>query len=268
MQDKKLKVYYIIRARNAEATIYAALSSISRDCNTAVIVVVFDRCCDDTLGEVNRFSKDFDNTVLLMNAVPNGLGGGLITGLKAASDADYVFLLDADDENLKGRTANQITHMEANDIGICGTSINYFGSRSGECHYPQNDSDIRAVMKIVSPFANPSVCFSKSAVEKILRLNLFIEDLELFRKLAKDSDVRFGNLDNVYVKYRVHPNQATATGIANSREGISVIGLIIFCLFLISFRRKISLKLWVARRYFGLGRLKNVIFCNSHRGRP
>ena len=60
------------------------------------LVVVLNGCRDDTLGVVNRVTKEFSEISALNFPDPIGKGGALIEGLKLAPNADLIGYVDAD----------------------------------------------------------------------------------------------------------------------------------------------------------------------------
>lgn len=60
------------------------------------IVVVLNGCVDDTLGVVERVSRDYPEVRALDFPEPIGKGGALIEGLRLAPSADLIGYVDAD----------------------------------------------------------------------------------------------------------------------------------------------------------------------------
>lgn len=95
---KKLSI--IVPVYNEERTIYDVLK-ITSDVTLIhnidkEIIVVNDCSTDNSLDEINRFSKDFPDVILLIeHKVNKGKGGAIHTGINSTT-GDYIIIQDAD----------------------------------------------------------------------------------------------------------------------------------------------------------------------------
>ena len=92
---KKFSV--IIPVYNAEKTIARTLASlISNKDFIHEIIIVNDRCTDNTLEEIEKFNSFLDNIKIINNKGVKGPGPGRKTGLLEAT-GEWITFLDADD---------------------------------------------------------------------------------------------------------------------------------------------------------------------------
>lgn len=82
------------------------------------LVVVLNGCRDNTLGVVQRVSKDFSSITWLEFKNPIGKGGALIEGLKLAPMADLIGYVDADGATPPKAFLDLVNRMDGNDCVI------------------------------------------------------------------------------------------------------------------------------------------------------
>ena len=120
---------------------------------------------------------------------------------------EFVFRMDADDVSLPRRFSAQVAFMESEpDVGICGTAINEFASGNfmRVISYPTAHVEAVSALKCRSPFAHPTVCFRRSALElfKSYPTDAANEDIALWFK-AVAMGIKFANLDDPLVNFRI-----------------------------------------------------------------
>lgn len=174
------------------------------------LIIIDDASTDATFDVLKSFIND--SRVRLYRELHNQ--GQTVLRNKGLTFASGKFIAwaDSDDICLPNRLEKQIAFLDANpDIGVCGTAIEYIGSKSGRVILPTNDEVIRTALLFNSTFANPTVIMRQNLFTENLLYDerfLFAEDYELWVRTA--SMTRFANLSEVLVRYRVHSQQASS----------------------------------------------------------
>jgi glycosyltransferase involved in cell wall biosynthesis len=118
-----LNLLILIPAYNEEQRIEPVLRDYARYFRahypgTFEIVVVLNGCIDDTLGTVQRVSREFPEVRALEFPAPIGKGGALIEGLKLAPSADLIGYVDADGATAPGAFFDLVKHCTEVDCAI------------------------------------------------------------------------------------------------------------------------------------------------------
>jgi glycosyltransferase involved in cell wall biosynthesis len=145
---------------------------------------------------------------VLRNPVNEGLARSLNRLLDALEDEAFVFRMDSDDYSHPDRISVQVAALEARpDLDILGGSIREV-DRDGRIirtvHYPEGGETVRRSIARRNPFAHPTVCFRRSAVERFrhypeVRVN---QDWALWYECLA-MGMRFANLRKVLVDMTV-----------------------------------------------------------------
>jgi cellulose synthase/poly-beta-1,6-N-acetylglucosamine synthase-like glycosyltransferase len=144
--------------------------------------------------------------------VPNqGLANALNVLIDSLEDEEYIFRMDSDDISRTDRIKMQVEFMENNgSVEICGTSIEEFLENGDKNirRYPSTNEKILANIHKASPFAHPSVCFRKSALQKLEKYptKYYLgEDIALWFEAAKKG-VKMANLQEIALNFRIQNN--------------------------------------------------------------
>ena len=119
--------------------------------------------------------------------------------------------MDADDISCSSRFERQISFLESNPhIGVCGSSIEFFGTKEGIVEYPIQEKDIYLFLETC--FAHPTVMIRSSVLEsnkynENIRVS---QDFDLWTTLY-GKGVHFSNLKEPLLRYRCSDIQITAT---------------------------------------------------------
>lgn len=130
----------------------------------------------------------------------------------------YIARMDADDISLPNRFEEQVAYLENHPgVGICGTWIEFIGTRSGTIELPVTFEEIQYGLFFGCPLNHPTVMMKR---ELILKYNLtynkkyyLAEDHFLFAEASLH--FKIVNLPTVLLRYRIH---ATQIGSAKWRE--------------------------------------------------
>jgi hypothetical protein len=167
---------------------------------------------DDGIGEAAknlllRYASS-DQRIKIFKQVEAGLSPAR-NQAAAMSIGKYCAVADSDDLLLPNRLEKQVDFLEKHpEISICGSWIKTFGGKYAEVRKPPlDDASIRAFLMFGSPFAHSTVMWRRQDILKTgLRYELdSAEDYDLWVRLSKY--IRFANLSEVLVRYRIHPDQ-------------------------------------------------------------
>lgn len=130
---------------------------------------------------------------------------------------DYVARMDADDVCLPERFEKQVAFLDAHtDIGVLGANMFCFFDGQTDGHYitnaPLTDASIKVnFCQAGANILNPTSMYRQSSI-KVLNINynqgLTACDFGMWIDCAIKG-VKFANLPDVLVKYRLHANQAS-----------------------------------------------------------
>lgn len=208
---KSPKVTVIMPVYNSEKYLREAIDSILGQTFTDFEFLIFNDGSIDRSAEIIKSYKD-PRIIFFDYKKNSGHTGHLNEGIVAAK-GKYIARMDSDDISLPHRLKKQVDFMEKNpDFGVCGTQVvimalsgNYVTSLHLE------DKKLRSELFFYNVFAHPSVIMRKSILKKY---NLFYkqdyypaEDYKMWVDVSQYS--KLGNIPEVMLKYREHPNQIT-----------------------------------------------------------
>lgn len=186
-----------------------ALESIFVQSFTDFEVIAIDDGSTDSTPAFLKKTQD-RRLRIITNRRPLGLSRSLNKGLKEAR-GKYIARMDHDDVSLRERFANQIDFLEKNPgVDILGTWAQTLGlPREQIWKYPCKDAEIRSEMIFNSPLVHSSIMLRASTFRKLHQAYdpkmVRAQDYELWSRIA--GKVRFANLDQVLLRYRIHAAQ-------------------------------------------------------------
>lgn len=143
----------------------------------------------------------------------------------ALARGELVATLDADDICDPQRISTQVRYFEQHpEVAVVGTQlaiIDTEGRVTGSRAYPVTHEEIVAAMPRFNPIAQPSVMFRKAAIVESggYSYDRFpAEDYELWSRLAVQG-IKFANLPEPLLKYRLHPGGMKATRLKGTLRG-------------------------------------------------
>lgn len=124
----------------------------------------------------------------------------------------YIAVMDADDIALPGRLEMETRFMENHpDVGFLGGSVEWIdvhGQSIGTREYPADDQELRSILLTYCPFWHPTLLVRRDAFLSVggyRKVFVFAHDYDL--ELRISDHFKCANLDQVLLKYRVHPSQ-------------------------------------------------------------
>lgn len=127
--------------------------------------------------------------------------------------------MDADDIAYPRRVEKQVAFMEAHpDVDTCGTAYDLIDDNDqviGAHTLPLSDKAIRHALYWKNPLGHPTVMFRRDAVKSLggYMGGLHAEDYDLWCRMALNTSVKFANLPEKLLGYRVFP-----TGLARKSK--------------------------------------------------
>jgi O86/O127-antigen biosynthesis beta-1,3-galactosyltransferase len=197
-------------ASNAAPFIAEAVESIfAQTFDAFELLVVENGSSDDTWSVLQKFK---DPRLRLFQTELKQLPFNLNYGVMHAR-APLIARMDADDVAYPTRLAAQVKFMDSHPaVTVLGTSIEVFGDNRPmlQISPPQTDKEIRAAMPFRFVLCHPSVMMRR---DKLIQFRgyehtRYCEDLDLWLRMARDTNTRFANLPQVLLRYRVHQTQS------------------------------------------------------------
>jgi len=203
-------VSVIIPVYNSESYLRECLHSIvNQTYDNIEVLVLDDGSKDSSVSIVQSFS---DKRIQLFVTPKNsGIVFQLNKGL-SLSRGKYIARMDSDDIACLTRLEKQVDFMESNlEIGVCGTWLETFGNGYPEkWELPLTHEEISTRMFFGNCLFHPTVILRANSFDCYYSDNyLYAEDYELWTRLQANG-VRFANIPDYLLKYRLHGQQTSA----------------------------------------------------------
>lgn len=200
---------------NAEKFVGEAIESVLKQtCADFEFIIVNDGSTDGSLKIIKSFEDP--RIVYVDNGRNRGLAASFNIGIDKAQ-GKYIARMDADDVCLKERFEKQLSLLEKKpQIGIVGSSIIIVdeNGRKMAVHYrPRTHKAVKFGSLFSTPMYHPTV-MGRSEIFKSHHFNETFsnsEDYELWSRLLFQTDVKFANITEPLLKYRVYPQSFTQT---------------------------------------------------------
>ena len=203
------RVAVLMCACNAEPYIGEAIDSIlSQTFADFEFIIVENGSTDDTWDTIKSYT---DPRIKAFQTDIKQLTYNLNYGLEQ-SHAELIARMDADDISEPTRLEEQVRFLEKNpDVAVVGTAFETFGAdrQSKTITMPTDDKAIRRCLPFRFCFCHPSVMLRKKTVEIAggYKAQGTCQDIELWLRLSRNKKIRFANLKEPLLKYRIHPGQ-------------------------------------------------------------
>ncbi|MCD4830803.1 MAG: glycosyltransferase [Anaerohalosphaeraceae bacterium] len=205
------KVAVIMAACNAQDYIAGAIDSIlAQTCADFEFIIVENGSTDKTWEIISSYE---DRRIKAFRTPIKQLSYNLNFGI-SQTDCRYIARMDCDDIALPDRLTQQMNFLDANpDVGVVGSAFKIFGNSFTDSRIvkmPLTDKEIRRKLPFRFCFCHPSVMFRRKMVIDIggYQGGRFCQDVDLWFRLSRDKNIKFANLSDVLIEYRVHPSQA------------------------------------------------------------
>jgi len=126
--------------------------------------------------------------------------------------AEFIARMDSDDISSPRRLERQIAYLDAHpEVAVLGTAFKLFGDGITDrvVSVPVSDKHIRRRLPFVFSICHPTVVFRKTVILKHGGYlgGTHCEDLDLWLRVSRDKAVKFANLDESLLEYRISPSQ-------------------------------------------------------------
>ena len=211
---------------NGEKYLKEAIESIlNQTYKDFEFLIVYDESTDGTLSIIQEFQEQ-DARVVLINGDKEGISGALNKGIKEAK-GKYIARMDADDISLPIRFEKQISHMQNLGLDICGGHsllIDSDGKINGIGIMPRSHDLCGLSMMFRVPFPHPGVMIRKGfltdcSLEYGQSIHQTAEDFDMWVRMFS-AGAKFGNVDDIVVRYRVLDNSLSIINTAESRRDV------------------------------------------------
>lgn len=175
-----------------------------------ILYIVNDNPSRVDVDEILSIYQHMDSRVkVIKNKVNLGLTKSLNSIIKLCN-SKYIARMDADDIADLKRFEKQVNYLECNnEIGVCGTAINYIGCKKGYHRFPLSHNDV--FLFIETCFAHPSVMIRGDLLKRYMYNEEYkvSQDYELWTRLYENG-IKFANLADPLVNYRVSGTQVSS----------------------------------------------------------
>lgn len=202
------KVAVLMCASNSELFIRESIENILNQTYSDFEFIIVENGSVDNTWDIIKSYKD--PRIKAFQTPLKQLAFNLNYGL-ILTKAEYVARMDADDIAMSQRIASQVAYLDTNpDVAVLGTVTEFFNSEKTLkiVDLPLTDRDIRRKVPFSFSICHPSVMFRRSVIMEVGGYaGKYNEDFDLWLRLFRDKNIKFANLSEPLLKYRIHPNQ-------------------------------------------------------------
>lgn len=206
-------VSVIMPVYNGEKYLAAAIDSILEQTFTDFEFLIIDDASQDRSLEIMRDYEDRDARIQVFQLDENGGPNAARNRAIAGACGKYVATMDQDDVGLPERLEKQVEFMQANPgIGLLGAWAQCVGPNSEPMFAmepPSQHSLIALNILIGACFVHPTTMFRRSNLEAVGGYGAaypITDEIVLYIRLLADRQIRFANLQEILLLYRVHPH--------------------------------------------------------------
>jgi glycosyltransferase involved in cell wall biosynthesis len=178
-------------------------------------LIIVDSMCSGLAERVLELGGGDERIRILTARIGGGLAFSLNLGI-ADARGEYIARMDGDDVSRVDRLRLQVEYMDRNpDVDVVGCRAQFIDQQSKNIARPfryfETNEQIRRVLPYRCPLLHPALMFRKSALIGVqgYKYGHSSEDHEMFIRMARNSDVKFYNMDRVLYEYRRHGSQLT-----------------------------------------------------------
>lgn len=201
---------------NHEYCIQAIRSITDQTYKNMEIFLIDDSVRKESIEFLEFLSGQDSRIRLIHNKEKQGISRSLNIGLHE-STGKYIFRMDDDDISRADRITRQVNFLESHDeVDILGAWAEKFGAIHEKMRSPLSDDEIKATLLIKNAIIHPTVAFRRDTIEKHnieYKVCDQAEDYALWSDCLINckKEIRFANLNQILLKYRIHEEQLTAS---------------------------------------------------------
>lgn len=210
-------VSVIIPCYNAEKYVEEAVRSIMNQSYKNLEIIVTDDCSSDNTLMILETLAAEDSRIKVIKNKENLKIVKSLNNMIEIAQGKYIARMDADDISLPERIEKQVNFMEENpEYGVCGTNalhIDENGKIIGYRRLPNTDEEISFFKIFYSPLYHPSVLYVANLVKENLYSSDYpiAEDYELWFRLQDGEKIKFYNIQDFLLQYRINQFQSSKT---------------------------------------------------------
>lgn len=183
-----------------------AINSILTQTFTNFELLVIDDDSIDGSPKIIKWFAAHDARVRFVSRKERGLVSALNQGL-ALSRANIIARMDADDIAMPHRLERQMLFMKSNPcVDICGTGM-VLHETDEELYLPEDHAALCTLALFNTPLYHPTVIMRKKSILAVQGYSSsapYAEDYDLWERMLY-AGMRFANLKEILLRYRVHP---------------------------------------------------------------
>jgi glycosyltransferase involved in cell wall biosynthesis len=204
------KISILLAVKDGDQFISDTIKSVLAQTYQDFELIVVVNCSSDNTLEIVKSFKDDRIKVLESNICQ--LNYNLNLALSHA-EGEYIARIDADDIAVPERLEVQINAMNAGKYNVIGSNIVYINEQNeviGKMDYPEKDAEIRKKIMYKAVIAHPTVLCKKDDLLKVGGYlgGRYAQDLDLWIRLMRDKNIKFYNIQQPLLRYRIHSQQA------------------------------------------------------------
>jgi glycosyltransferase involved in cell wall biosynthesis len=212
---KEPLVSVVMPVRNGDLYLAEAIESIlEQTYQNFEFIIINDASDDQTPQILTHYQKQDARIVVLHNRKNLGVAASLNKGIDVTKGT-YIARMDADDISMPDRLSKQVAFLEKHThIGVLGTAIRYVkDDQLGKViTYRNNSFVLKWECLIHNPVAHPTVLMRSDVIHKAGRYSEqhpHTEDYELWSRLIFKHKIKFANINQVLLHYRIHAASVT-----------------------------------------------------------
>lgn len=198
---------------NVERFLAESIESILHQTFSDFEFIIVDYGSTDSSKHILARYAEKDPRVRLHEIPRCGLGESRNAACSFARGG-YIAIMDADDVALPARLQLEVDFMERHpSVGLLGGAVQWIGA-AGQALYvgyvPTDDKRLRQSLTVHCPFWQPTVLLRKEAFVRVggyRKAFAPAEDYDLWLRVAEH--FQCANLEDVVLKYRIHPQQVS-----------------------------------------------------------
>lgn len=174
------------------------------------LIIIDDGSTDNTYSIIEQYAKKDSRIHSYRNSDNLGIAASLNIGLKLARSS-LIARMDADDIAYPHRLTCQYALMQSHpDVAICGSALRVYEQPSNVWRPPVTHEEISTRLLFECSLCHPTIIYRKEII--LDRLGGYqaefnnCEDYELWQRASQLSSIKFANISEPLLSYRIHPS--------------------------------------------------------------
>ena len=220
------EVSVIMPVYNGAKHLAEAIDSIlAQSFSNFEFIIIDDASTDATSSILQEYAIKDSRISVLTNEANSKIAVSLNRGIAEAS-SPLIARMDADDWSHPERLEKQFAFMQANpDVTICGTWMQSYETEEA-WKWPCTDKEIKVHLLFNAPIAHPTALLRRNILVNVGSYCVTMppaEDYDLWARLAIQCNVKFANIPQFLLRYRVYPELDRSSYHANQVHSANMI---------------------------------------------